>query len=546
MKDNAENFISGKLSPLIPTTTDSVWVNQWSHPDKDVYTIYSTKSEGFNQMLFEVSPEPGTHFVDLWNHREVKPERVGGKHLIGTEIASFNPELLGTSGEGSVGCIVRFPELIQIQPGKKEAEWNIETRGKGILKIWNGKPAYDKQPLVMEANGTVSFSRKQLGSDAGDIIVQFFNGDNLLDERIIPGNHPEEFELAEILESKNKVQAFSAEILEADINIEKDSISVLSKAGDKIRIVPLENSLLETIVLPSGKHLVKLYPVWGAYEGDVLVELLENEKVISSGKMNIPYGSPRLISQVAKTEPATTVPEGMVEIPAGEFKVEFEQVNWDIKYPEENKGKMVQMPGYYMDKYPVTNQQYKQFLDATGYQPADAENFLKHWENGKIPEGQENFPVVYVSIEDAQAYAKWAGKRLPTELEWQYAAQTSEGHLYPWGNEADTTGMKSNPGNGIPYAVGSFSEGENPFGLQDLTRCVWQITNDVYANSLMTFVMLKGGSYFAPKASWWNVKSGQLPLTHRQQLYQVSAGYERAATIGFRCVKVAVWQNRPE
>lgn len=537
LEDNVENFISGKLSPLIPTTTDSVWVNQWSHQDKDVYTIYSTKSSGFNQLLFEVSPEQGYHFVDLWNHREIKPERVGGKYLVGTDIASFNPKLLGTSGEGSVGCIVRFSELMQIQPEKKETEWNIETRAKGVLKIWNGKPAYDKQPLVMEANGTVSFSQKQLGNEDGDIIIQLFDGDNLLDERIIPGKHQEEIESTEILELKDKVQAFNTEILEAAINIEKDSISVFSEAGDKIRIVPLDNSNLDVMEVSSGNQRVKLYPVWGAYEGDILVELLENEKVISSGKMNIPYGSPRLISQVAKTEPATTVPPGMVEIPAGEFEVTFEQVNWDINYPEQNKGKTLQMPGYFMDKHPVTNQQYKKFLDATGYQPADAENFLKHWENGKIPAGQENFPVVHVSIEDAQAYTKWAGKRLPTELEWQYAAQTSEGRLYPWGSEADSTGVKCNPGNGIPHAVGSFPEGENPLGLQDLTGCVWQLTNDVYANSLMTFVMLKGGSYFAPKASWWYVKSGQLPLMHRQQLYQVSAGYERAATIGFRCVK---------
>ena len=270
-----------------------------------------------------------------------------------------------------------------------------------------------------------------------------------------------------------------------------------------------------------------------------MVELLENEKVISSGKMNISYGSPRLISQVVKTEPATNAPSGMVKIPAGKFKVKFEQVNWDIKYPEQDKGKTVQMPGYFMDKHPLTNQQYKQFLDATGYRPADAEDFLKHWGNGKIPAGQENFPVVYVSIEDAQAYAEWAGKRLPTELEWQYAAQTAEGYLYPWGNEADTTGVKCNPGNGIPHAVGSFPEGENPLGLQDLIGCVWQLTNDVYSNSLMTFVILKGGSYFAPKASWWYVKSGQLPLIHRQQLYQVSPGYERCSTVGFRCVKVA-------
>ena len=123
-----------------------------------------------------------------------------------------------------MGCIVRFPELIQVQPGKKAAEWTIETGKKGMLKIWKGKPGYDKQPLVLEANETVSFSQKQLENENGDIIIQLFNGDNLLDERIISGNIQEVNEIAEILESKSKVQFFKTEALEAALNIEKDSI----------------------------------------------------------------------------------------------------------------------------------------------------------------------------------------------------------------------------------------------------------------------------------------------------------------------------------
>src|SRR5690606_10541177 len=69
---------------------------------------------------------------------------------------------------------------------------------------------------------------------------------------------------------------------------------------------------------------------------------------------------------------------------------------------------------------------------ATDYKPRDTSNYLKHWTGGKIPKGQEDFPVVYVSYEDARAYAKWAGKRLPTEVEWQYAAQTPAGNEWPW------------------------------------------------------------------------------------------------------------------
>lgn len=75
-----------------------------------------------------------------------------------------------------------------------------------------------------------------------------------------------------------------------------------------------------------------------------------------------------------------------------------------------------------IDATPVTNAQYKEFLEATGYKPRFPENFLKHWKNGEIPVGSEQHPVVYVDLDDARAYAKWAGKRLPREEEWQLAA----------------------------------------------------------------------------------------------------------------------------
>ncbi|GAP73028.1 hypothetical protein SAMD00024442_57_2 [Candidatus Symbiothrix dinenymphae] len=73
-------------------------------------------------------------------------------------------------------------------------------------------------------------------------------------------------------------------------------------------------------------------------------------------------------------------------------------------------------------------------MKATGYQPAISVNFLKHWVNGNIPGGKDNHPVVYVDLNDARAYARWAGKRLSTEEEWQWAAQGDSENKYPWGN----------------------------------------------------------------------------------------------------------------
>ena len=97
----------------------------------------------------------------------------------------------------------------------------------------------------------------------------------------------------------------------------------------------------------------------------------------------------------------------------------------------------MEIVSFYMDKYPVTNALYKRFLDASGYKPRDDYNFLKDWKDGTYPAGWDRKPVTWVSLEDARAYAAWANKRLPHEWEWQYAAQGTNGRLYPWGNQPD-------------------------------------------------------------------------------------------------------------
>ena len=144
---------------------------------------------------------------------------------------------------------------------------------------------------------------------------------------------------------------------------------------------------------------------------------------------------------------AGAIPEGMVAIPGGDyiFKVQGIEIEGDndigvdVQYPWENMPRRfhehrMTIPRFYMDKYPVTNAEFKKFIDVTHYRPADALNFLRDWKDGGYPQGWAHKPVTWVSLEDARAYAKWAGKRLPHEWEWQYAAQGGNpSRIYPWG-----------------------------------------------------------------------------------------------------------------
>ena len=155
-------------------------------------------------------------------------------------------------------------------------------------------------------------------------------------------------------------------------------------------------------------------------------------------------------SRSSETRAAAEAPAGMIAIPAAEFdfavhgnEIEGQTSDGlDVQYPWEGSARRahrgrVRIDAFYIDRYPVTNAQYKAFLDASGYRPRDDHNFLRHWERGAPPRGWENKPVTWVSIEDARAYAQWAGKRLPHEWEWQYAAQGSDGRRLSVGQRVE-------------------------------------------------------------------------------------------------------------
>ena len=191
--------------------------------------------------------------------------------------------------------------------------------------------------------------------------------------------------------------------------------------------------------------------------------------------------------QAIAEEPATEkpTPEGMVLIPAGQFQMgsEDEDAN-DNEQPVHT----VHLDAFYMDKYEVTNAQYKAFVEANPQWQKDRFEgeiyssrgyYLLTWNGNNYPEGKATYPVRYVSWYAAMAYAAWAGKRLPTEAEWEYAARGGlAGQTYPWGNTISAADANYDRNVGSTSAVGEYAA--NGYGLYDMAGNVWEWCLDKY------------------------------------------------------------------
>ena len=213
-----------------------------------------------------------------------------------------------------------------------------------------------------------------------------------------------------------------------------------------------------------------------------------------------------------------------------------------MQYPWEGNARRfhrhtMHMKPFYVDRTPVTNGQFKKFVDATHYHPKDDHNFLRAWKDSMYPEGWENKPVTWVSIEDARAYASWSGKRLPHEWEWQYAAQSADARLYPWGNEWNADAqppVDSGPSQGTLADVAAFPKGASPFGVLDVEGTVSQWT-DEYRDAYTRAAIVRGGAAYHPLGSIWYFPQ-TYKLNEHQKYLLMSPGRDRAGTIGFRCV----------
>lgn len=236
----------------------------------------------------------------------------------------------------------------------------------------------------------------------------------------------------------------------------------------------------------------------------------------------------------AKEEP---IQEDMVTIPAGPFVRGTENGGFD-----ERPQRTVQLDEFSIDRYEVTNYNYQQFVAATGHRkPGLPARYAKS--SGRMK--GVNQPVVYVSWDDADAYCRWKGKRLPTEAEWEKAMRGSDGRLWPWGSKDQPSGAnwaRVQDGYEVSASAGSFQTDKSPYGVMDGAGNVMEWVADWYQETYYadapeqnppspehgTYRVLRGGSY--------TTTGGDVRITSRSKMMPDF----RDETIGFRCASSGI------
>ncbi len=207
-------------------------------------------------------------------------------------------------------------------------------------------------------------------------------------------------------------------------------------------------------------------------------------------------------------------PEGMVFVPPGYFIMGSDDPATE---PDERPARRVFLPGFYIDRHEVTNRKYKTFKPGHTYPP-----------------GADNLPVTKVLKSDAEAYARFVGKRLPTDAEWEKAARGTDGRAYPWGNEFSS--QRCNAGTRGPLLpVGTFPDGASPYGCLDMSGNAWEWIADTHRDPVWFAAdrgpergILRGGAH------------GYGPLQARTSYHGFEALETTCNDVGFRCVKDAV------
>ena len=161
----------------------------------------------------------------------------------------------------------------------------------------------------------------------------------------------------------------------------------------------------------------------------------------------------------------------MVYIPKGIFEM---GTNASRSNKTDRPAHKVEVPSFWIDKYPVSNAEYARFVVAKRYRPP------LHWAQGKIPEGIEEHPVTMVSWYNARDYCAWAGKRLPYEAEWEKAARGTKGYRWPWGNQMDVSRLNTYYNVGKTTSVRAYPHGASVYGVMDMAGNVSEWVFDAF------------------------------------------------------------------
>jgi formylglycine-generating enzyme required for sulfatase activity len=225
----------------------------------------------------------------------------------------------------------------------------------------------------------------------------------------------------------------------------------------------------------------------------------------------------------AEPEVARPRPGDMVLIPAGEFTMGNSKR--DLDAPE----RRVDLPAYEIDVFEVTFGQWMTFTTDSGHEPEG--NWRQFYSIGK-----EDFPVANITHDDAKSYAKWAGKRLPTEAEWEKAARGPDGNPYPWGEKWDPTKSNCNEiGFRNTVRVGEMRTDKSVYGVHDMMGNVQEWTSDV----LKAYPRSPAANDDVFKRGYIAVRGGSYAMKGDSMFLWTRSGYfpKSQYGLGFRCVR---------